>query len=95
MDMPDSSYYLMQLLDSKREIIRESETLSDTTWKLEYLNPGAYTLRVVMDKDGNGYWTGADFGSRRMPEPVFMLPEPITVRSNWELEQDIEVEFKP
>ncbi|NNK80110.1 MAG: hypothetical protein HKO93_01315, partial [Flavobacteriales bacterium] len=93
-DLPEPAPYILEMLDSQRQLQYEIQVEDDYTWNLDYLEPGAYVLRIYVDSDMNGRWSEGDFINEINPEPVFMLQEPITVRSNWEMDQDIKVQFK-
>ncbi|MBL7925258.1 MAG: Ig-like domain-containing protein [Bacteroidia bacterium] len=78
--------YLLQILNEKFELLRQVNTEGDTALAFSYLNPGPLKLRIIEDIDRNGGWTYGHFGKRRQPEPVWIYPEALTLRSNWELE---------
>lgn len=76
-----------------REVIARGD---DTLVSIRYLPPGAYYLRIVHDRNGDGKWTTGDFEKRRQPEPVrYFVTEKgenvIKVRANWEY--DINVDY--
>lgn len=50
------------------------------------LLPGSYVLRLIEDRNGDGVWTPSDYAAQRLPERVWVYPEKIDVRSNWNLE---------
>lgn len=54
---------------------------------LQNLPPGAYRLRVVLDRNGNGRWDGGRLAPYAPPEPLRWLPEPVRVRARWD--QDV------
>lgn len=78
--------YLLQILSEKFEPIRELEISKDSTYIFTYLNTGPIKLRLVEDANRDHRYTYSHFGQRRQPEKVFIYPEPITLRANWELE---------
>lgn len=51
------------------------------------LLPGAYAVRVFVDRDGDGRWSGGALAPYRPPEPLVFLPD-VTVRARWETEID-------
>jgi len=95
LNFEDKGTYLIELLDKNRKVLRSTSTDSSLTWSNTFLNPGDYFLRVFSDLDGNSLWTTGDFQVKRQPEPVYMLLEPIVIRANWDVEQEVEVRFKP
>jgi hypothetical protein len=52
------------------------------------LLPGAYTLRIWLDRDGDGRWTGGQLQPYVPPEPLVFLPQSVQVRARWETEID-------
>ena len=57
-----------------------------------YLPPGSYKLRIIYDRNGDDIWTTGDYLENRKPETVIYYPSAITIRSNWDLEQEWKVE---
>ncbi|MDX5442193.1 MAG: Ig-like domain-containing protein [Hymenobacteraceae bacterium] len=76
--------YEIQLLNAEGKVV---ERIKPTTkFKLPELQPGVYTIRVLIDENNNGRWEGGDPELQREPEKVFFYPQPIDIRANWDLE---------
>ena len=77
--------YTVQLLDDKGAV---AGTLDNPrpSFRFERLPPGTYTLRVLIDNDADGRWYSADPKLLLPAEPVYLLPQPVQVRANWEVE---------
>lgn len=86
-----SCQLIIQLLNEKGKIARES-IISEGDAKITYkfLNPGRYTIRVIVDKNKNGEWDPGQISPLTQPERVYFYPETITLRENWEL-RDIKI----
>jgi hypothetical protein len=82
---PDKKY-LLQILSEKFESVRELEINQDSTYIFTYLTPGAIKVRLVEDTNRDHRYTYSHYGQKRQPEKVFIYPETITLRANWELE---------
>ncbi len=82
--------YVLQLLDRDRKVLREKILHNDGTYKFEHLNPGNYGLRLFHDINQNERWDTGNYLRKKQPEPVFMFPENIQIRENW----DVEVPFE-
>ncbi|MCR9171640.1 MAG: Ig-like domain-containing protein [bacterium] len=54
--------------------------------KLELLNPGSYSFRVIRDENGNGLWDIGDLSTLKQPERVDTYSKETKVRANWEVE---------
>jgi len=77
--------YEVQLLDDKG-IPAATLDSPRNTFRFDRLAPGTYTIRVLVDTDADGRWRGGDPKFVLPPEPVYLLPQPVQVRANWELE---------
>lgn len=57
---------------------------------MELVDPGEYKLKIVLDKNENKQWDSGDLYKRKQPEKVYYHPELFKVRSNWDLEINLE-----
>ncbi len=78
--------YLLQILTEKFELIRQVEISKDSTYIFSYLTPSPIKLRLVEDTNRDHRYTYSHYAQKRQPEKVFIYPETITLRANWELE---------
>ncbi|MBK7966710.1 MAG: hypothetical protein IPK10_16555 [Bacteroidetes bacterium] len=78
--------YLLQILTEKFELLRELEISHDSSYTFSYLNPSPIKLRLVEDTNRDHRYTYSHYAQKRQPEKVFIYPETITLRANWELE---------
>ncbi len=60
--------------------------LTDSLTKIEDLNPGLYSLRLVKDLNQNGKWDPIRPKELLRAEPLFIYPEKIKVKANWDIE---------
>lgn len=79
--------YILQLMNDKGEIV-DYATSSAGLFTYTYLPAGAYTLRIIYDRNGDDQWTTGNYTDAIQPETVINYPGNITIRSNWELELD-------
>jgi hypothetical protein len=79
--------YILQLTTDKEELIREFYFNSDTTYRIEYLDPGKYALKLIYDSNSNRKWDSGNYFEKLQPEKVFYFPKTIEVRGNWEIEE--------
>ena len=80
--------YIMQLLNTNDKIVAE-EYIKDAltkTYKYKKLTPGDYKLKLIEDNNGNKKWDTGNYLTREQPEKIFIFPEKIAVRANWENE---------
>jgi hypothetical protein len=68
--------------------VRETQIKETGRVSFTYLNPGKYTLKVVLDGNINGTWDTGDYIYKVQPETVRFFPEEINIRANWDVEED-------
>ncbi|MBT9392215.1 Ig-like domain-containing protein [Hymenobacter sp. NST-14] len=75
--------YWVQLLDERGQV---QQTLDSPqgTYRFDNLPPGTYRLRVLLDQNQDGRWQGGAPDLRTPPEPVYLLPKTIQIRSNFD-----------
>ena len=54
------------------------------TINYQYLQPGTYTLKLIIDANEDEKWTTGDYLKGVQPEKVYFYTKEIKVRSNWE-----------
>lgn len=79
---------ILQLMDDKENVFRQSVLQNDTAVNYEYLLPGIYRLKIIVDETQNGKWNTGNYLKHTQPEKVFYNPTPVNVRANWDLETD-------
>ena len=53
----------------------------------DYLLPGKYRVKAIVDKNRNGKWDTGSLLRRMQPEKALMHPKVMDVRGNWDLEE--------
>ena len=91
---PDTGV-VIQLLSGADKPIRTERANAEGRADFFYLRPGEYYLRCFVDRDGNGEWTPGHFDSALHPEPTYYFPRALSVKAQWELEQDWELQGIP
>ncbi|MCR5050658.1 MAG: Ig-like domain-containing protein, partial [Paludibacteraceae bacterium] len=84
----------IQLLDSKDQVVRELPA-DEAGAFFRYLKPDTYYLRLYIDENGDGLWTTGCWDEHRQPEPVFYFPQKIQTKSNWDFEEEWDVNAVP
>lgn len=56
------------------------------------LSAGDYQLKVIVDEDGNGKWTPGNYDLIKPSEKVIIYKNPITIRENWDLDLEWNLE---
>ncbi len=82
--------YVLQLLDAKETVLKEEYVSDSKDFYYDYLVPGSYKLKVIVESKSDNKWNTGNYLSKTQPEKVIYYSQPITVRSNW----DLDVEWK-
>lgn len=80
--------YIIQLLDDKENIMLEKILTKSGSIRFDYLNPGNYKLKSIFDANSNGKWDTGNYKKNILPEVVEYYPLPLSVRANWDLEEE-------
>lgn len=80
--------YILQLLDKSFNVIKQARNRS--TVSFEYIKPGDYFLRLIIDRDNNGFWSpGNILKGEPTEDVVFYQSEKktnvVNLKANWEL----------
>ncbi len=78
--------FILQLIDDKEVVYRESIIYSDTIINYDFLDPKSYRLKVIEDLNNNNEWDSGNYLQHLQPEPVFYYKENLTVRANWDVD---------
>jgi hypothetical protein len=87
------SAIVLQLMDEKENVLKESVFNTDQDLRYAYLYPKKYMLKVIVDENGNGKWDSGNYIQHIQPEKVIYYPQPVEVRSNWEMDFIWELEY--
>ncbi len=79
--------FTVQLLDENFEIYKE--TSNQKTIRFKNLEPGRYKIRVLIDANNDGTWSIGNMLNHIEPEPVYIYPEFIVIRADWETSLNI------
>lgn len=82
--------FFIQLLDSKKKVIKQINSLKE--YSFINIPEGDYRIRVLIDNNDNGRWDPGDFFKGQVHEGVYIYPDILTIRANWEL-RDINLSF--
>ena len=76
---------ILQLLNSKQEVLRENSYLETTKTNYNHLIPGKYFIRCIKDQNKNGKWDTGNLLKGRQPEEIIYFKDDINLKANWEL----------
>lgn len=82
--------YVVQLLQGESNVVDEFQVNGVQTFKKQFktLPPGEYSVKIVVDLNGNGRWDSGNYDLRRQPE-VIITQKLEQLRANWEVEAKI------
>ncbi len=80
---------IVQLLGRQDKIVRKEA--SEQPY-FPNLTPGAYQLKLILDKNKDGKWTTGNVIQKRQPEDVRFFESPIDITGGWDFEQSWHLE---
>lgn len=78
---------VVQLLSANDKVAAEQRT-SNNKCSFFFIKPGKYSLRLFMDKNGNGKWDTGSYEKRMQPEECYYYPRVLDLRALFEYQQD-------
>ncbi len=81
--------WLVQLLDNSDRVVQQKYVPKNGKFAFQYLKPGSYQLKLVLDNNKNGKWDTGKYDEKRQPENVYYYGDKVEVRANW----DVSVEW--
>jgi hypothetical protein len=84
--VPPGQGYILELIDDKEVVYRQTRFSSDTLINYEYLDPRSYKLKLIEDSNHNGEWDTGNYLKHLQPENIFYYKEYLTVRANWDVD---------
>jgi uncharacterized protein (DUF2141 family) len=81
------SGFIVELINSKGDVIRTKKIDTPQTVNFNFLVPGKYLVRAIVDKNRNGKWDTGDFLTKRQPEEIVYFEKEIEIIANWDLNE--------
>ncbi|MEM7548411.1 MAG: Ig-like domain-containing protein [Bacteroidota bacterium] len=78
--------FTLQLL-SGADVV--SEINNEKKYRFENLKPGEYSIRILIDENGDGIWSKGNYRTNTQPEPIYNYSLSIPVKKNWEIENNV------
>lgn len=79
--------FILQFLkhDKDFSVIDEINSPANKNYfEFNFIDPGEYLFRLLVDENENGKWDSGDFLSGQQPEPIYLYPEVIKTRAMWD-----------
>jgi hypothetical protein len=94
--IPDTAKgYVVELIGADKTVIRRDPITKSMNVIYKNYPTGKYTVRVIYDDNKNGKWDSGNVKKRIQPENVWIYSKEITLRSNWEAEEPIDIPKEP
>ncbi len=81
-----SENYIINLLDEKNQVLKSASSTTLKNIKFDYLAPGNYGFRLVIDENNNNKWDTGNYVQKLQAEKAFIYNGTVSVKSNWESE---------
>lgn len=98
--IPEGKAAFVELLNKEDKPFRKSY-VKESSARFQDLLPGEFYARLVIDEDGDGYWTTGNYEANRQPELVFYYPGKLVIRAfsdhleDWNIEKVPVIRQKP
>ena len=79
---------VIELTDEKGKTIDKHIITNSQELAFEYLDPGKYKLKAIIDLDANGEWSPGNFSRKLQPEKIVFYKATLEVRANWDIDLD-------
>ena len=83
---------IIQLLTEKGDVVVQKIIPKDQEIIFDFLHPGKYKLKAIYDTNKNKVWDTGIYSKKLQPEKVVFYKKEIPVRSNWDMEEEWELE---
>jgi hypothetical protein len=94
--IPDTSKgYVIELMDNQKNVVHRGPVTKSGNVIYKNYPVGKYYVRVIYDDNKNGKWDSGNVKKRIQPENVWIYLKEITLRSNWEAEEPIDIPKEP
>lgn len=92
--LPAGMPAFVEMLDKSDKVVRK-EAVVDNVALFEYLNPGIYYARIVLDANNNGKWDTGEYAEGRQPEQVYYWNREYEIKEFWEMSEDWNITAVP
>lgn len=90
--VPDTSKtYLVQWLGEKYNILKQDIISKNTSLNYTKYPTAKYFIRIIYDENKNGKWDTGNVKLKVQPEKSWTFEKTITLRPNWDLEENVAI----
>ncbi len=77
--------WLLQIINAKEAVVQQGYVPENGKIAFQYLTPGEYMLRIVVDENHNGKWDTGNYDEKLQPERLIYYPAKVSLRANWDM----------
>ena len=77
---------VIQMLNAQGKVYKERYLSQKGKVLFDYLQPGVYKLKMILDKNKDGKWTTGDYLKKRQAEKIEYYFQDVKIRENWDNE---------
>lgn len=90
--VPDTSKtYIIQWLNDSDKALRQDRINKNTLLNYTRYPTAKYKIRVIYDANNNGEWDTGNIILKRQPENTWTFEKTISLRPNWDLEENVTI----
>ncbi len=90
--VPDTSKnYIIQWLNESDKTLRQDRIRKNTVLNYTRYPTAKYKIRVIYDDNNNGEWDTGNVILKRQPENTWTFEKTISLRPNWDLEENVTI----
>lgn len=93
--LPDSAAIVVELLSKNDQPIQTKPVNEAGEVIFDFVSPDTYYARAFIDRNHNGIWDTGNVADSIQPEDVYYYPKKITLRKNWDIDQEWELTGTP
>ncbi|MEI6694971.1 MAG: Ig-like domain-containing protein [Bacteroidota bacterium] len=83
--------YIIQLMNEREQILEQRFIDKSTKLKFKNLAPATYLIKAIVDVNKNKNWDNGNYLQKIQAEKVIIYPSKITIRANWDLDENWEL----
>ncbi len=76
--------YIIQLINEREQLVAY-QTVTKEHFLFQHILPEIYLIKVIEDRNGDGYWTPGDIKKKELPERIFFYNGKLKLKANFEL----------
>jgi hypothetical protein len=81
-------------LNDKGDVLNSQKLSNYETISYLNLKPGTYKAQLIVDANNNNQWDTGNFLKKQQAEKIIPMNATMSLRANWDLEEDWKFRFK-